>query len=864
MAIERTGGATFARSKSAVPVASTWVTRADLLARLGQDPAAPLTVVLGPAGAGKTSLLGQWAATRDPCDVAWLTCDRGDVDARFWRAALRAVAAVRPGFGATCLDLLALDERVDHQLLECLLAEAEALDDPVALVLDDLHLVGPAVHDHLRFLLSRGMAQIRLLVGARSEPWLGLDRLRVTGGLVEVREADLRFDARAVRDVLRRLGAPADAHVVDLVQGRTEGWAAGVQLAGLALRDTRRRDDVIARLASSDAAARDYLWSEVLDAQPEHVREFLFDTCVAEVLTPALAAVLAPGSAVTLEDVERASLMLVRLDPAGTEFRYHQLFAELLRSRLSALDPEREAALHERAARWHDEHGRPAAAFRHRWRAGRRRDAIAGVQDGVLEAYADAALPVFDDAERVLTDDDLRASLQAAVGYASALLVQGFPQDADRLAARVAALAGESGPSGVLEASTRQQLWCVRALSALALGDTRATVRHGRTAIESGPGDDEWSALASAGVARALAWQGEEEAADETLRTAREPFGRAAQAEIAGTTAHVLLAQGHLERALGVADALAERMRAAAPASHDLRLHPEVVAASVHLERGRSSYAAGILAAAGEHVSALRLPARVLALLGLSRALWVQGDDDAFRVVDECRRLLRHAPTTSGLVDRVRARRARLLLDTGDLDGAASTMDAMSSPWLRRIVEAHLRLADGDLGRARATLENVERDARSPRRRLDASLVALALAQAEDGDIVDAARQVLARAEPEGWVLPLQEAGLASLDAVRGVARSRTVTPFVAALLAARPVTGARDLRVPRLTGPELSERERTVLGYLATSLTYPEIAATLFVSVNTIKTHAKNIMRKLGAASRADAVVRAREARYL
>ncbi|MBP7631163.1 MAG: hypothetical protein KA758_11970, partial [Acidimicrobiales bacterium] len=386
---QRRRPARFGATKFAPPAAPTvQVPRLALLRRLDEAGPEALRLVVGSAGSGKSSLLAEWVAALPAGSVAWLNADAADRDpVRFWQGAITAVERCAPGFGAEAFDLLTLDRRVDQDTLESLLIDADALDEPVTVVIDDFHLVSPEVADHVAFLASRDCVGLRLTIGTRVEPLLRLGKLRMEGRLCEIREADLRFDDTEAVAFTRAMDLELSATEVDILQRRTEGWVAGLKLAAAAIQGTGAPGAFLERLAGSTQVVTEYLSTEVVDAQEPAVRSFLLDTCVADELTPGLAAALAPGSPVTLVDLEAANLLLTRLDPDGHTFRYHHLFADLLRYRLHDLDPDHEADLHRRAAAWFEARGDVVASFRHAWLAGRRAEAMEIVDASVIDAY---------------------------------------------------------------------------------------------------------------------------------------------------------------------------------------------------------------------------------------------------------------------------------------------------------------------------------------------------------------------------------------------------------------------------------------------------------------------------------------------
>src|SRR6516164_3362803 len=353
-----------------------FVPRPRLLARLSQGTGSGLTVVSTPAGFGKTTVLGDWARRSRP-PAAWLSLDAADSDpARFWRYVAAALDRVRPGVGAPVMALLL--GRQQPPLEAVATAVINELSVPgqggVALVLDDYHLVeAPPVHDSVTFLLDRLPPGLRLVLSSRADPPLPLARLRGRGQLAELRAADLRFTLAETAAFVREVtGLDLPAASVAALQERTEGWAAGVQLAALALRGHPDPAGFIATFAGSHRYVLDYLTGEVLASQPAQVLSFLLETSVLDRLCGPLCDAVTgrTGSQLLLEAIERANLFLVPLDEVRGWWRYHPLFADLLRVRLAQEQPRVLPGLHRAAAAWHEEHGLADDAIRHATAAG--------------------------------------------------------------------------------------------------------------------------------------------------------------------------------------------------------------------------------------------------------------------------------------------------------------------------------------------------------------------------------------------------------------------------------------------------------------------------------------------------------------
>ncbi len=373
-----------------------FVSRPRLVEALEGGLARGLVLVCAPAGFGKTVLLADWAQWRDR-PVAWLSLDLGDNDpARFWRHMVAALDGIRPGIGERVAPLLGPPAPSSFKgLVTTLINELAAPpgEDEVLLVVDDYHLIdAQSVHTPLMFLLEHLPPGLHLVLASRSDPPLPLARLRARGQLAELRADDLRFTADEAAVLLREavgpdLRLPDDA--VAVLAARTEGWAAGLQLTALSLRGQSDVAGFVATFSGSHRYILDYLAEEVLDRQSAQIRGFLLETSVLERLSGALCDAVTgrADSQAMLEAIERANLFLLPLDDVRSWWRYHHLFADLLRVRLHQQQPDRVQQLHRNAAAWAEEHGLAEDAVRHAFGAG-----DVAWADLLIERHVDALL----------------------------------------------------------------------------------------------------------------------------------------------------------------------------------------------------------------------------------------------------------------------------------------------------------------------------------------------------------------------------------------------------------------------------------------------------------------------------------------
>jgi LuxR family maltose regulon positive regulatory protein len=859
------------------------VTRPRLVDRLdaGVRQQQRLTLVSAPAGYGKTTLVTDWLAGQD-APIAWLSLDEADNDPhRFLEYLVAALQRLDPEYGAGVRSLLHGSQPADGTAcLTLLLNDLAAADDLQILVLDDYHLIRTAeIHEMLDFLLEYAPRTLHLVLLTREDPPLALSRLRARGQLTEVRAADLRFTSKEIAAFFREtLDLTLDADALSKLAARTEGWVASLQLAGLALRSQKEQSAFLERFSGSHRYVIDYLLDEVLRQQPPEVREFLIRTSILDRFCAPLCDALlvpdddgadAPDSPADeiLRDLERANLFLVPLDDHRTWYRYHHLFADVLRSDLST---KMARTLHRRAADWYIEAGLQHEAIRHALAAGDFVSAAAWITaaaDGLIRNGRIVTLldwldalpqPVIAEHPDLLTNKALGLLLagkldavEATLSDLEALGMADMPEVQGYMLTVRAWLADARGLPRVPDTAER----------ALALLPEEATLfrilaliplSHARTAAGDVVGSTE-----------AL------RAAYHLAEDADQPFA------VLGALANLafnLLEQGERREALALCEvALSQYV--------DHRGRPLPVLGLVYLPLATIHYLGDSLAKAEQYARKGLALCRQLfsdAMAGgdaervLAQTHFVRGEpEQAFALLDKARRTAdQRGITHVALVFASMA--ARLRLRQGEIDVVEQWIEALSRPIPPEAEFAYLEWLV-----ASRRWDEVEPLLRERARHLVESgqfgrliFVHLLQAQAAAGQGERAAalaylESALQYAAPEGYRRPFLDAP-AEVQMLLPHVQAADVD-FVEDLIARSDldVTTAPEappsLSSDYLLDP-LSERELEVLGLIAAGLSNREIAEHLFITVGTVKRHAHNLYGKLRVSNRTQAVARARE----
>jgi ATP/maltotriose-dependent transcriptional regulator MalT len=719
------------------PLRAEHVVRSDLVDLLRAGSERPLTVVTAPPGFGKTTLLAAWIDA-GASQVAWLSLDDDDNDpARFFLYAVAALRSVEPEIGTRALAAHATPGAgLVEVTLPLLLNDLAALDERLVLVLDDYHVIANAeIHEALAYLVERVPSSFRLVLATREDPPLPLGRLRARGQLAELRASELRFSNDEASAFLNdSLGLDLSMADVERLQARTEGWPAALYLAALSLRGQPDPTSLIDAFAGDDRHVVDYLTGEVLARVPADLREFLVRTSILTRLCGPLCDVVAQtdGSDRILDELERSNLLLVPLDSKRHWYRYHQLFAELLRYELERTEPDAVPALHRRASGWCSEAGLIVEAANHANAAGDTDAAVELVgrhwslfldqgQLTTVSRWLDALPP------KVIAGNQMLC-------FAAAMVTSHMRRvdEAERWleAADSAPAATEGGGSG-------PPLDALRAFLRLLRGDVDGTIAAARRAITTEPAAAVSAQLLLGG---ALWWAQQLAEAKPLLETASR---KAEAAGLAGPAIFMIGVRAAIEFELGDAAQAEALAREALELTRRADLDEHPFSAAAHIVLGKTIARHELNDASAQIERGIQLAERVNA--------WHIQTYGVLALAE-----IRHSAHEPAAARRLLTR--------------------------ARAIVAALRDADERVG---ARIDQTERTLR---------------------------------------LRPTREADAGG-------------APFW-----------------------ELSERELAVLRLLGSKLSQREIAAELYVSFNTVKTHTRAIFRKLGAASRAEAVNRARE----
>ena len=838
-----------------------------------------LTVVVAPAGFGKTTLL-----TSCLPDAGWVSLDPGDNEsAVFWSYFIGALQNIDRGVGAEAMTLL----RSHHPpaietVLTALINDIDAIDDDFTVVLDDYHVIdAEAIHTGLTFLLDHLPRRMHLVVASRADPPFALPRLRARGELTELRVADMRFTLDETTAFLNQVMALAlSANDTAKLEQRTEGWIAGLKLAALSMKAGGNARGFVDAFSGNNRYIGDYLVEEVLRSEPEHIRHFLLETAILDRMNGPLCDAVTgkTESQPLLESLERRSLFVIALDDRREWFRYHHLFADVLQ-KLNT-DTSRVQAAHRRASAWYEAHGSTADAVRHALGADDVEHAA-----GLLERSWPEKNRSYESARwlarvKTLPDHVVRDRPVLSMGYAWGLLNSGELEAVEPRLRDV-----ERWLETNTDARLSTELASARVYLTQSLGDVPGSLEHARRALALVPESDrEGRITGTALVALALWGRGELEEAHRTFSEALAEMRRSGRDLDAVRGLFVLgdlrAAQGRLREAHSCYERgleLANEVESSAWAETD----------ELHLGLSELHREWNDLASATRYLETVARLAERSTSKGhrqrwsttMARVREARGDlDGALQLLDEAERHERRDP-----IPRARpipAMRSRIRIAQGRVDEAmdwvrkaklslddeltylrefehvtlARLFIIMSAPDAARLL-GRLKTAARTGGRMGSVIEILVLE----------SLAQQALGNARGA--FDRLAEALSLAEPEGYLRVFLDEGSRMRDLLktataRGLAGSytrRVLAAFDAPAPAAPPAPAAANGLVPSLTARELE-----ILRLIAGGLRNQEIADHLSISAPTVKRHIANAYGKLGAGHRTEALARAQELKLL
>jgi LuxR family transcriptional regulator, maltose regulon positive regulatory protein len=865
-------GARFALGKFRLPpLPATLVRRPVLHDRLMAGADQRLTVVVGSAGAGKSVLLSSWAATRVPHVTSWLSCDEADVNpVRFWTGFIEAPQGAQPGFGADAADLLAMDGTVTPDVTASIANDAARLPAGSAIVVDDFHYAAPAVSRTMTDLVERWPTDAaQLVLASRIDPSLRLHRLRMAGELCELRDRDLHFSLAESRAFLANFGVEVAADDAALLHQRSEGWAAALQMAALSLRGAKDPARAARALEVRSHAIAEYFTSEVLDQQPPEVARFMLDTSILSELTAGACAAITgrQDAAALLRSIDAASLFLVPLDEDRTSFRYHHLVRQLLRAELRARDWTGEKALQLRAAEWFESMGDTRRAARHFLAAGQADRGLALLQDRVVADFLrDPALPPPLDLSTV-PPSMLADAPDRLVGLAVDLLLSG---DTAR-AGEYLDLLGHVQPSPLPDSQLAARFAMAQSVRHMMTGQVEEAVKNAlaaRAIEERTQVSDDWIAGAPIILLRSYTWLEdlpavEREAASALASPALSEPVKLVQ--VPGAQALAWLESGRLAQAADAARAAAQQAQRLGFGQHFFAVDHLRALAGLALENRDLDTAEQLTEQAMSISEHGRRPFEFLALLDRATIWAARGQvRDALATVDEARLVL--PGSGSVLLARADELEGLLRLSVGDLRTPAELASGLPDA-RRSLMMARIALASGDHQHAQEHLQALPQADLTPRRAL-VRQVLLAATAVERADPLAANLMagVLDAARHGGFLNTVVTTAPQVTSYLAGHAGQLRQDPFTQQLIGAALDARAVDpdtSRPGRGLAEPLTTAELRVLKLLPTS-TYPQMAATLYVSRNTVKTHLRSVYQKLGVASRSEAIERAVDLRLL
>src|SRR5262245_15704214 len=712
----------------------------------------PISVVTGYPGAGKSVLLSLWFETQGGEATAWWSCDAWDSSpVHFWTSFVTALRSVEPELGVDALDLLEADSPSGAETVASLVNDVHALQTTTTLVVDDFHVVPPSAISGFAELVERLPPTLRIVLASRSDPVLPLHRWRVTARLAEIRMADLRLRDDEVDQLLRGFEVDLPADDLDALAQRTEGWAAGVQLAALSLRSVDDPTSFLRRFTGNDRNVADFLVGEALQRQPPEIQDFLLATSIVDDFDSSLCDELTgrTDSRELLRLVEASSLFLVPLDADRTTFRYHHLFRDLLRAELEARDPARAVALHRRAAENYERLGDLTSSIRHHVAAGDTARAFDLLHEHCLDAWFTTDGAQLEYCLSELPDAAVAGERLRMLDLAFASLISGDWPRADvwlDRANRTASPANDDGleVEGHLLVATALRL-ALRGEQDQAIAVAERTLDVRCSIVDS--------TVASLILARCYLWTDQLDAASAICaRGVGGPPEPVRDAVLIGVASLIAFQRGQPVEAERLADeAVGRADRAGAPDHPDL-FEALYTLSGIALERGDLDDAERLCEEAIRRSEPSRPPPILLSGVLLASIWAARGDiDSAFAAIERTRGAI-PGDVRSSLTTRIDVAQAKLFLDLGNHDGARAAIERIHPGLRRLLLEAECSLMGGDAAHALVLLDRLPIAAITPRVDLERAVLRARVVFALDDDADVAFRHVLDLGRPDRFL----------------------------------------------------------------------------------------------------------------
>ena len=887
------------------------VVRTRLIERISRDLAqgSKLTLISAPAGFGKTTLAAEWVAGCGR-QVAWLSLDEGDSDPiRFLTYVVTSLRTVLPTVGETVLDALNASQSSPppiESILFTLLNEISSIPDQITLVFDDYHIIdSSSVDNALTYFIEHMPPQMHLVMTTREDPALPIPRLRARNQLTELRVADLRFTPAEAAEFLKQvMDVALSTEDVAALESRTEGWIAGLQLAALSMKGNQDVSAFIQAFAGDHRYIADYLVEEVLQRQPEQIRSFLVQTSILDRLNGPLCDAVTgqPGGKAMLETLERGNFFIIPLDDKRHWYRYHHLFADVLRMHLIGEQPDQVSILHRRASEWYEQNGATADAIRHSL-AGKDFERAADLIDRAMpEMQRNRQEAMLLSWLQALPEELFRNRPMLSIHYAGTLLQNGQFEGVEnrlRYAERWLDMPADLREQPVfVDEEGFQRLPALiaqyHAAIALARGDIANTMKYSSQVLSLAREEDYLLSGAASSMLGLASWtSGDLETAYRTYADGMAYLQRMGYiSDVIGgsvTLADIRITQGRLREAMSIYEHGLQL--AIAQDGHFLRgaADMHVGMSEIYLERNELGTATRHLLKSKELGDLNGLPKNPYRWrVAMARLRQAQGDlTGAVELLDEAEPL--YNADFSPDVRPVAALKTRVWIAQGKL-GEALT-------WAReRELSAHDNLSYlrefEHITLARLLLATYKADHGDRLILYAIELLERLLAAAEEGGRIGSTIEVLilqalahqmtdnlpaacalieralTLAEPEGYFRIFLDEGADIAPLLLEVARRGIMSSFTGNLLATigtkeqgRPETlpSLAQSRSQTLVEP-LSQRELEILRLLQTELSVPEIAGELMVAASTVRSHTKSIYSKLDVNNRRAAVKRASE----